>query len=71
MMKQISLDEIRVVALETIDENQENWSTEDNEKNMTYSLAYNDGILDLVEAIAKKLFQTPIKFDPEEAVDDK
>lgn len=70
-MKQISLDEIRLVAFETINENQENWSTEDNEKNMTYSLAYNDGILDLVEAIAKKLFPAPIKFDPEEAVDDK
>ena len=70
-MKQISLDEIRLVAFETINENQENWSTEDNEKNMTYSLAYNDGILDLVEAIAKKLFPAPIKFDLGEAVDDK
>lgn len=70
-MKQITLDEIRLVAFETIDEHQENWSTEDNEKSMTYSLAYNDGILDLVEAIAKKLFPTPIKFDLGEAVDDK
>lgn len=53
----ISSDELRIIALKVVSTNQSNFTAdeEESEKDMMYRLAYNDGVLDLLdEIIAEK-----------------
>lgn len=52
----ISDDELRTIALRVVSNNQSNFtmSEEESEKAMMYRLAYNDGVLDLMDAIIQE-----------------
>lgn len=69
-MAEINLEEIKSVAFELIKKGQDNFSISDSHEALIYSLAYNDGVLDLAENIANTLFRTIKGFDPEEAADE-
>lgn len=69
-MAEIKLEDIKSIALDLMGENQENFKASDTSEILLYTLAYNDGIFDLLEEIESRLFPTIKKFDPEEAADD-
>ena len=54
----LTSDELRIIALKAVSENQRNSNIDDDETNMTYTLAYNDGVLDLMSAILKEKGET-------------
>lgn len=68
-MAEIKLEDIKSIALDLMGENQENFKANDPSEILLYSLAYNDGVFDLLEGI-ENLFPTIKKFDPKEAADD-
>ena len=69
-MAEIKLEDIKSIAIDVMGENQENFKASDPSEILLYTLAYNDGIFDLLEEIENRLFPTIKKFDPEEAADD-
>ena len=54
----ISADELRIIALNVVSENQKNSNIDDDDANMTYTIAYNDGVIDLMNAILEKKGET-------------
>lgn len=50
----ITDEEIRRLALKVVSENQRMISTDAGKKNLTYTVAYNDGVLDMMNAILKE-----------------
>lgn len=69
-MAKIKLEDIKNIAIDVMSENQENFKAADPSEILLYTLAYNDGVFDLLEEIENRLFPTIKKFDPEEAADD-
>lgn len=70
-MAEIKLEEIKNVALKLINKGQANFNISDSHEALLYTLAYYDGVLDLLEEIEDRLFPTIKKFDPEEAADER
>lgn len=70
-MAEIKLEDIKSIAMDVMGENQEHFKSNDPSEILLYTLAYNDGIFDLVEEIENRLFPTIKGFDPKEAADDK
>ena len=51
----ITTEELRIIALNVVSENQnESINTEEGVNGLTYTVAYNDGVLDLLNAILEK-----------------
>lgn len=51
----ITTEELRTIALGVVSENQnEGINTEEGVNGLTYTVAYNDGVLDLLNAILEK-----------------
>ena len=57
-MMMISADELRTIALNVVSENQKEANIDDDDANMTYTIAYNDGVIDLMNAILEKKGET-------------
>ena len=55
---EITIEELRIIALNVVSANQRNFHTDDSNNDMTYTLAYNDGVLDLLNAIIEKKGET-------------
>lgn len=51
----ITPEELAKIALKLIEDNQNNFSaSDDNHESLLYSLSYNDGVLDLMNAIVEE-----------------
>lgn len=50
----ITDEELRIIALKVVSNNQELFGVHDDESQKIYFLAYNDGVLDLLNAILKE-----------------
>ena len=72
-MAKIEFEELKCLAYEVINENQGGYKIQDPKEDMLYSLAYNDGVSGLLDAIKNKFYteKSIKKFDPEEAADDR
>ena len=55
-MAKIELNDLMAAANEVIAENQKEFNTEDDKEIMLYTLAYNDGVLDLMKRLRDALF---------------
>ena len=51
-------EELRTIALKVVSQNQDHFGIDDTEKQKMYRLAYNDGVLDLLDAILEKKNET-------------
>lgn len=72
-MAEISLEKIKSIALELINDNQDSVHISDDREVMLYTIAFNDGVLCMLEEIVEKYYPEKCikKFDPEEAADGK
>ena len=50
----ITNDELRTIALGVVSDNQSDFSQEDSRSDLKYRLGYNDGVIDLLNAILEK-----------------
>ena len=69
-MAEIKLEDIKNIAIDVMSGNQENFKSNDPSEILLYTLAYNDGVINLLEEIESRLFPTIKRFDPKEAADD-
>lgn len=69
-MAEIKLEDIKSIAIDVMSGNQENFKSNDPSEILLYTLAYNDGVINLLEEIESRLFPTIKRFDPKEAADD-
>ena len=72
-MANIEFEELKCLAYGVIEENQDDYKIQDSKEELLYSLAYNDGVSALLDAIKNAFYYEKFikKFDPEEAADDK
>lgn len=70
-MAKIELNELMAAASEVIAENQKEYNAQDNERALVYTLAYNDGVLDLMSRLKRALFPEFLGAKSEEAADEK
>lgn len=70
-MAEIKLEDIKSIAIDVMSGNQENFKSNDPSEIFLYTLAYNDGVINLLEEIESRLFPTIKRFDPKEAADDR
>ena len=70
-MAEIKLEDIKSIAMDVMGENQNSFKASDPSEILLYTLAYNDGVFDLLEEIESRLFPTIKRFDPKEAADDR
>lgn len=54
----ITADELRIIALNIVSENQSNTEIDSDEPHLVYTTAYNDGVLDFLNAIIEKKGET-------------
>ena len=69
-MAEIKLEDIKSAAYDLIDENQEDYKVDDPKETLLYTLAFNDGVIHLLDKIESKFFPTVKGFDPREATDE-
>ena len=50
----ITNDELRTIALGVVSDNQSEFAQEDTRSDLKYRLGYNDGVIDLLNAILEK-----------------
>lgn len=70
-MAEIKLEYIKSIAIDVMSGNQENFKSNDPSEILLYTLAYNDGVINLLEEIESRLFSPIKRFDLKEAADDK
>lgn len=69
-MTEMKFEDIKSAAYDVIGENQEDYKVDDPKETLLYTLAFNDGVISLLDKIESKFFPTVKGFDPREATDE-